>query len=192
MSNGQRNDKSGQSLATNVSNRNLEKNDSTIINSLTERVAAFELESELNSRNSQYNDTASTLYDDDTASTLYSDNASTLYDDTASTLFDDSTSTLNNDRNDTSTLVGVKKVKPTEQFLTENDLMYLKAVVTGVELKYSDVDKEIVMYCVVSIRQTIRKSREDKIHDRYRELWRIEKSFNDFNNFDTIVNRFIV
>jgi hypothetical protein len=136
-----------------------------------------------------FGDTASTLYDD-TASTLYNDTASTLYNDTASILFGDSESTLDGG-DDTFTLDSTNKIKQNEKHITKGDLMSLKVVTTGVELKANAANsKEITIYCVLSIRQILRRKNtpEDAINDRYREIWSVEKNYNAISKFNANVS----
>lgn len=176
-----------------------------VMNQSTERVASDELFNDRSStlygdnastlceeeiRRAEFDRVACTLYLDDhafeTASTVY-DGASvlddnTLYDGasvrtgTASTLYDDDTSTLVGDN---------KKSKSKLNYITEEDLPNMRVRVQGLNIKNRG-SKEVI-YITLSVRRLLRRNYEDVINNRCRELWQIEKNYDDFSELDTIL-----
>ncbi|GAN04916.1 hypothetical protein MAM1_0076c04383 [Mucor ambiguus] len=114
--------------------------------------------------------------DVDTASlnTVYTDNNTLVDHDSMYTVLDDDAATLNNES------VPAPKQKLAESIITKSDFPSVRIKVVGMNVHPNESDNKQVYSTIISIRRIIRRTREDAINDTHKELWKVEKRYNDF------------
>lgn len=112
--------------------------------------------------------------DNVSVNTAFTDNSTLVDHNSTLTAVDDDTATLTNEP------VVSSKQKLAESVVTKSDFPSLRIKVVGMNVHPKESDNKLVYSTIISIRHTIRRTSEDYINDRYKELWKIEKRYTDF------------
>lgn len=112
--------------------------------------------------------------DNVSVNTAFTDNNTLVDHDSILTVVDDDTATLTNEP-----VVSFKQ-KLAESVVTKSDFPSIRIKVVGMNVHPKESDNKLVYSTIISIRHTIRRTSEDAINDRYKELWKIEKRYTDF------------
>lgn len=112
--------------------------------------------------------------------TAFTDNNTLVDSNSIFTVFegaDDDTATLTNEFIESP---AISKQKLAESIVTKSDFLMARIKAVGMNVHPNASDSKLLYSTILSIRYSIRKTREDAINDRYVEHWKIEKNFNDF------------
>ncbi|KAK4519418.1 uncharacterized protein ATC70_009653 [Mucor velutinosus] len=112
--------------------------------------------------------------DNASINTAFTDNSTLVDHDSTYTVLDDDTATLTNKD------LGFSKQKLAEPIAIKTDLPSIQIKVIGMNVHPNESDKKLMYSTIISVRHIIRRTRENAINDRYKEIRKIEKRYTDF------------